>query len=502
MDDDEEHTRTVLDCSGYKNDYSRMLKSSDCLSLRLPSRLRCIACGRLFAELEKHPTTAYHQRKEKKVKHRCEQPWAALQDLRKSKKQYVDSINQFLASKERCPNVAKKKNKIAETSVSEPDSRTTKKRKSKDNHFLFTNSSPLDMSSSSSSDGNDDDDCSASAPVCKKRKGEAKDPGEKKSPEIDLSSSSSEDSDDNEPAAFVTPQSSKTKQQHHSTGSTSSRMSMLQDMPVAQDSVLIDSPSKYANLRLDCCVFTDVNTNTTHKVPIAHISRSNELREKVLDDLHISNTHIAVSDKHDPLYRKIERLANATVPSHTKNSIKAKKIFEALGECYNGKLREIIEKEVTPNVKLSSPYQQPEEIARVIDTSVGSILTVGNVEWLRQGIEGGESRIPYGGGWICSKYYVKKAMEVIEEAADREIPYSVISPTEQIMDGVAFDYTKLLLFLLSLYKLEGVNDVELKYTLDKTSRSKPLARWLQRKLFFRSKRYKKLRYERPRRSKA
>jgi hypothetical protein len=59
------------------------------------------------------------------------------------------------------------------------------------------------------------------------------------------------------------------------------------------------------------------------------------------------------------------------------------------------------------------------------------------------------------GGWLTSKYRVKKAMTCAEEHAKGVIPFEVVD-VDGISNGFKFAYKPLLLYILKLFKLEDV----------------------------------------------
>ena len=74
------------------------------------------------------------------------------------------------------------------------------------------------------------------------------------------------------------------------------------------------------------------------------------------------------------------------------------------------------------------------------------------------------------GGFLASKYQVKKAMKIVEEHASEVIPYDVLNVDG--IDGFKFDYERVLLYLIKLFKLEDaardINQppVQMSITLD------------------------------------
>jgi hypothetical protein len=98
-------------------------------------------------------------------------------------------------------------------------------------------------------------------------------------------------------------------------------------------------------------------------------------------------------------------------------------------------------------------------VAKIVDLS-GSLLNLSGYHALQKQIEGDEEgKIERNSGWLASKYHVMKLMKAVEAAAQINIPFSPIGPVaakdgENGIDGIVFDFGKLLGFLLKLYKLD------------------------------------------------
>ena len=81
-----------LNTIGYKHDHYRMTKRSDCLSLRLPHRLRCCPCDNHLIRMMK-----LNENANRYATHECEKPDNNSTNLN-YKKDYKDKINLFLVS--------------------------------------------------------------------------------------------------------------------------------------------------------------------------------------------------------------------------------------------------------------------------------------------------------------------------------------------------------------------------------------------------------------------
>jgi hypothetical protein len=109
-------------------------------------------------------------------------------------------------------------------------------------------------------------------------------------------------------------------------------------------------------------------------------------------------------------------------------------------------------------VKSINPYRSAILIAKTIDLS-WSLLNILGYTALQRGVEAnGDDEIKRNGGWLCSEYYLKKAMKLVEMAAHAVIPFvpTVASENDAGIDGVQFDYGKMLAYLLHLYGLDAV----------------------------------------------
>jgi hypothetical protein len=96
------------------------------------------------------------------------------------------------------------------------------------------------------------------------------------------------------------------------------------------------------------------------------------------------------------------------------------------------------------------------KIAKVIDLN-GSLLNMLGYDVLRKGVEGDTNRyIECNGDWLTSKYFIMKAMMVVETAADAVIPFHAVGAAV-LVDGInciVFEYPHMLAYLLKLFRLE------------------------------------------------
>jgi hypothetical protein len=199
-------------------------------------------------------------------------------------------------------------------------------------------------------------------------------------------------------------------------------------------------------------------------------------------------TTIPVPETLDDLARSVEQLVHCTTSKRSHLSTKVKVICESLlSSVFDGRCRAYLVSKASGLVKSENPYRSAIQIAKVIDLS-GSLLNLSGYNALRKGVEGdGDGKIERNGGWLVSKYHLMKAMKAVEVGAQAVIPFvpTVASENDDGIDGVQFDYGKLLAFLIRLYGLDAVArdpnqpPVEFSITLDgltcrETSLTSPL----------------------------
>jgi hypothetical protein len=121
-------------------------------------------------------------------------------------------------------------------------------------------------------------------------------------------------------------------------------------------------------------------------------------------------------------------------------------------QVYNGACSTYLLEKAKGIIQRENPYHGAMEIAKIIDLS-GSVLNLSGYATLRRGMEAdGTGKIDRMGGWLCSPYQVRKAMNMVEAHARGVIPFEVVNV--EGIDGFKFEYEQLLLYLLKLFKLE------------------------------------------------
>ena len=155
---------------------------------------------------------------------------------------------------------------------------------------------------------------------------------------------------------------------------------------------------------------------------------------------------------------------------------KASHIFNELWtkEFLNGALDKITKKNYVEEFKAQCPYNQPEAVLRVMDLSGGKvnqscINELRNVENL-----GKYERSEY----LVSTNKLKILQEQIHENMKVSCPYKVIDNRDGI-DGIEFDYSVLLTFLLKMFKLDKIARQEGKVSIAITLDGANLSRNIQ-----------------------
>jgi hypothetical protein len=183
-------------------------------------------------------------------------------------------------------------------------------------------------------------------------------------------------------------------------------------------------------------------------------------------------TGIPVPESIDDLAASIEQIVNCTTKKGTHLATKVKIICESvLTSVFDGRCLAYLMGRTLRPIQGKNPYRRAIEIAKIIDLS-GSLINLSGYNALRKGVEGdADGKVERNGGWLASKYHVMKCMKAVETAAQVDLPLKPLILTDDI-DGVQFEYDKLLAYLLKLYKLDDVAKnpaeppVEFSITLD------------------------------------
>jgi hypothetical protein len=211
------------------------------------------------------------------------------------------------------------------------------------------------------------------------------------------------------------------------------------------------------------------------------LANSTVLQEVMEEKTRIRKQVVAVDSK---LVRASARTYAESLEAMTKEHMRkgvnrryqAELLASTVQKCYGGLCRKVLLDSFHYDIKKTNPYRNAMEVCRVLDMGSGQ-LNISGIDMLRKGIEGDENgKIEYGGGWMTSKYYLQQAQEKVHNVAAVEIPFQQI-PTPDL-DGVAFkngdgdDYSKLLLFILEIFKLDVISQdtnqppIQLAGTLD------------------------------------
>jgi hypothetical protein len=183
-------------------------------------------------------------------------------------------------------------------------------------------------------------------------------------------------------------------------------------------------------------------------------------------------TGIPPPESLDDIAACIEKIVNCTTKRGTHLETKVKIICESvLTSVFDGRCLSYLLGRTLRPIQGKNPYRRAIEIAKIIDLS-GSLINLSAYHSLRKGMEGDmNGKVERNGGWLASKYHVMKCMTSVETAAQVDIPLKPLLLSDNI-DGVQFEYDKLLAYLLKLYKLDDVAKnpeeppVEFSITLD------------------------------------
>jgi hypothetical protein len=216
-------------------------------------------------------------------------------------------------------------------------------------------------------------------------------------------------------------------------------------------------------------------------------SKNTEVTNTILHDLFVKKSlvaklqselydaqvnHLPLPEMLDNIKANIERLLDCTSSKGTHFQTKVRTVCESmLSDVYNSQCLPYLVVRTQGLVQRKNPYQRAMQIARSIDLS-GLVLNLSSYDALRKGMEmDADGKIETNGGWLVSKYYDMQAMTKVKVAAQAVVPFYPLPPASGI-DGIYFDYEKLLLFLLKLYRLDKVEldpdqpVVEFSFTLD------------------------------------
>ena len=182
--------------------------------------------------------------------------------------------------------------------------------------------------------------------------------------------------------------------------------------------------------------------------------------------------HLPVPQNVDEIPYCLEYISDCAFKKGSHLQWRVKLLCESVwsNSVYNGECSAYLLDKATGIIQRENPYRRAIEIAKIIDLS-GSILNLSGYNTLRLGMESDDmGRVKRMGGLLASKYQVKKAMNMVEEHASGVIPFNVVNVDG--IDGFQFDYERVLLYLLQLFKLEDaardINQppVQISITLD------------------------------------
>ena len=162
-----------------------------------------------------------------------------------------------------------------------------------------------------------------------------------------------------------------------------------------------------------------------------------------------------------------EEYLSGRFKSGVHSTTKASHIFNELwsNNFLHGVLNKISKQKFIDEFKKECPYNQPEPVLRVMDLS-GGVVNQSCINTLR----GVENLKKYEQSeYLVSTNKLKKLQEKIHKKMKILCPYKLIENRDGI-DGIEFEYSKLLKFLLKLFKLEQIarreGNVSISITLD------------------------------------
>jgi hypothetical protein len=182
--------------------------------------------------------------------------------------------------------------------------------------------------------------------------------------------------------------------------------------------------------------------------------------------------HLPIPQNVEEMSHCLESIVDRAAKKGTHLESRVKTLCETVwsNQVFNGECATYLLDKATGIIQRENPYRRAIEIAKVIDLS-GSVLNLSGYDTLRLGMEADENgRVKRMGGYLTSKYQVRKAMSLIEEHAKGVIPYEVVDVDG--IDGFKFEYEPLLLYILKLFKLKDaardINQppVQISITLD------------------------------------
>ena len=150
----------------------------------------------------------------------------------------------------------------------------------------------------------------------------------------------------------------------------------------------------------------------------------------------------------------------------THSKTKARDVFNELcnDSFLNGSFDSFCKKQYEQIIKKECPYNQAHKVCKKMDLS-GGVLNQSCINILREVEELDKyARDSY----LCSTNKIKNVQKVVHERMQKVCPYKLIK--EGGIDGVVFDYTKYLIYLLNFFKLDKIaieeGNVKLAITLD------------------------------------
>ena len=212
------------------------------------------------------------------------------------------------------------------------------------------------------------------------------------------------------------------------------------------DSVVTDSSEMASAL---CDVIMDVNFLDGECIHI--------LMERILSVEKIGNSTTTNENVTPPKPRSlVDLIEKEYLPTIFKPGIHAKTksrhVFSELcnDNFLNGTFDEFCKKQYEDVIKKNCPYNKGHKVCREMDLS-GGVLNQSSINVLRK-VEGMGK---YGrDGYMCSTNTIKKIQKLVHDEMKKICPYVVIDADG--IDGIKFNYDKLLDFILKIFKLDQI----------------------------------------------
>jgi hypothetical protein len=140
------------------------------------------------------------------------------------------------------------------------------------------------------------------------------------------------------------------------------------------------------------------------------------------------------------------------------------------GDLFNGKVKDRLLSYAERVGKNMCPLSNPIALSKAIDMN-GFVLNTNGICLLRHIRHNSGPYNDRGQGWIASEYKMQLVRKAVEDQAKMQIPFEAFYDSSSGIEGIHFDFDKLLNFILVLYEIDlekfsKENPVQIAYTLD------------------------------------